>query len=131
MMDLLRIPMSLSILFYQSMILALSQVWSNKLRSLLTTLGIVIGVASVSTIIAALSGLKQNVLSEFETFGTNKVFIFPRRPQSGPQRMLPFPKIVLRPNEFDSMLEHCPSLKAFTRIHGQQYNIGFSQRTEE
>ena len=63
-----------------------SQVWTNKLRSLLTTLGIVIGVTSVSTIIAALSGLQKTVIDRLESFGTNNMFIFPDRPDTGAKR---------------------------------------------
>jgi putative ABC transport system permease protein len=104
----------LPVLLYQSLVLAMSQIRANKLRSLLTTIGIVIGVASVTAVIAALTGLKTNVLSEFEQFGTNKVFIFPDRPPS--MRNAPFQLIRFKPHLFDEMLVHCPSLKSFTRI---------------
>ena len=73
-------PISLFILLCQSAFLALGQIWANKVRAILTTIGIVIGVASVTAVIAALTGLKANVLTEFESFGTNKIFIFPDRP---------------------------------------------------
>ena len=76
-MFLLRLPLSFLIIVYQSAFLALGQIWSNKVRSILTTIGIVIGVASVTGVIAALTGLKTSVLSEFESFGTNKIFILP------------------------------------------------------
>ena len=49
---------------YQSIHLALSQIWANKMRSALTTLGIIIGVASVTAVIAALTGLKAKVLTQ-------------------------------------------------------------------
>jgi len=77
---LLRAPLALLVIAYQSAFLALSQIWANKLRSILTTFGIIIGVAAVTAVVAALSGLKKSVLTEFETFGTNKIFIFPRSP---------------------------------------------------
>ncbi|HEX5243082.1 MAG TPA: ABC transporter permease, partial [Tepidisphaeraceae bacterium] len=60
------------VLIYQSVFLALGQVWANKVRSILTTIGIIIGVASVTAVIAALTGMKQSVLTQFESFGTNK-----------------------------------------------------------
>src|SRR3954452_17674269 len=110
----LRSLILLPVLLYQSLFLALSQIRASKLRSLLTTVGIVIGVASVTTVIAALTGLKTNVLSEFESFGTNKVFIFPDRPPS--MRNAPFQLIRFKPELFDELLQHCPSIKTFTRI---------------
>ena len=51
--------------YVQAIKLALSQIWANRKRSLLTSLGIIVGVASTTSVIAALSGLKANVLSEF------------------------------------------------------------------
>src|SRR3954470_21206219 len=76
-MFLLRLPFALLLLVYQSAFLALGQIWSNKVRSILTTIGIVIGVASVTAVIGALTGLKTSVLADLESIGTNKLFIFP------------------------------------------------------
>src|SRR3954470_14774491 len=98
-MHLLRPLILLPVLLYQSLFLALAQIRASKLRSLLTAIGIVIGVASVTTVIAALTGMKSNVLAEFESFGTNKVFIFPDRPPS--MRNAPFSVIRFKPELFD------------------------------
>ncbi len=64
---LIRAPMAFFRLSYQSVYLALGQNWANKSRSILTTIGIVIGVASVTAVIAALTGLKAKVLTQVET----------------------------------------------------------------
>jgi putative ABC transport system permease protein len=69
--------LSLFNLTWQSAFLALGQIWANKVRALLTTIGIVIGVASVTAVIAALTGLKQTVLDNLPRLGTNKIFIGP------------------------------------------------------
>ncbi len=78
---LIRAPMAFIRLAYQSVYLALGQIWANKSRSILTTIGIVIGVASVTAVIAALTGLKAKVLTQVETLGTNSIFIQPRTPK--------------------------------------------------
>ncbi|MEO1278881.1 MAG: ABC transporter permease, partial [Planctomycetota bacterium] len=62
-------------LLMQTVVLALGQILANKVRSLLTTLGIVIGVAAVVATVAAIDGLRGFVLDEFETVGTSKVYI--------------------------------------------------------
>jgi putative ABC transport system permease protein len=105
-------------LFYQSVYLALGQIWTNKTRSVLTTIGIVIGVASVTAVIAALTGLKAKVLSQVESFGTNTIFILPSRPDKGPMRHASWWTIRFLSEHFDDMLEHCPSVKHFSRIAG-------------
>lgn len=123
--------MKLLFLLYQGILLALSQIWANKMRSVLTTLGIVIGVASVTTVIAALTGLKGYVLNNFESLGTNKLFVFPDRPDAGRLRNAPFYLIRFRPELFDDMLAHCPSLKDFTRITQSGMTVRFAEKKVE
>jgi putative ABC transport system permease protein len=130
-MSLLRLPLAIAVQFYQSLFLAMAQIWANKTRAMLTTIGIVIGVASVTAVIAALTGLKSKVLAEFETLGTNKVFIAPDRPDTGPMRNAPWPLIRFQPDLFDGMLDHCPSLKSFTRTMDQTEIASFQTYTVE
>lgn len=103
-------------LFYQSAYLALSQIWANKTRSILTTLGIIIGVASVTAVIAALSGLKAKVLSRVEMLGSDTIMIYPRRPDSGPLSHMPWWDIRFLPRELEGMVEHCPSVERYSRV---------------
>jgi len=102
-------------LFYQSVFLSLSQIWANKTRSILTTIGIVIGVASVTAVIAALSGLKAKILTQVETLGSNTIFIQPKSPDRGPLQHATWWTIRFKPEQFDGLLEHCPSVKRFGR----------------
>ncbi len=129
-MSLLRLPLAILLIIYQSAFLALGQIWNNKVRSTLTTVGIVIGVASVTAVIAALTGLKTNILTEFENFGTNKVFIFPNYRLA--RSHAAWHRIRFKPELFDGMLEHCPSVAAFTRITEQgNRTISFAGHSEE
>ena len=112
------IPLAFFRLFYQSIYLALGQIWANKMRSILTTMGIVIGVASVTAVIAALTRLKSKILTQVETLGTNTIFISPRVPDRGPKRHANWWQLRFRPEEFDEMLEHCPSVEAVSRVGG-------------
>lgn len=56
---------------------ALSALRSNLLRTLLTMLGIIIGIASVILIIALGEGATKVITREIEAFGTNMVMILP------------------------------------------------------
>ena len=130
-MTLLRAPILLPVLLYQSLFLALAQIWANKMRAMLTTIGIVIGVSSVTAVIAALTGLKTNILTEFEQFGTNKIYVFPDRPETGKMRNAPRSLIWFKPELFDDMMDHCPSLKNFTRVTTISVNATYGRRTVE
>jgi len=126
---LLRLPFTLFTLFWQSAFLALGQIWANKLRAILTTIGIVIGVASVTAVIAALTGLKQNVLAEFESFGTNKIFILPHVPD-GNRRAIRWDDLRFKPELFDDLLAYCPSVKGLTRQTSDAAEVTYGNKTE-
>ena len=49
----------------------------NKVRTLLTSLGIMIGVLSVVLLIALGLGLKNYLAQQFESLGANLIIIFP------------------------------------------------------
>ncbi len=52
---------------------------ANKLRSVLTTLGIVIGVAAVIALVAAGNGVSKFINQQFEAQGSNLVYVFAAR----------------------------------------------------
>lgn len=113
---LIGVPLGFLRLVWRSVCLAVGQIWSNKTRSFLTTVGIVIGVGSVTAVIGALTGLKAKVLEDFESFGTNTIWISPHRPQEGPKSNAPRWIIRFDPKHFEDIREHCPSLGYFTLV---------------
>ncbi len=58
---------------------AFTAIFANKMRSFLTTLGIVIGVASVILLISLVSGLKTYITTQIEGLGSNLLFVIPGR----------------------------------------------------
>lgn len=56
--------------------MALESVRSHKFRSFLTVLGIVIGVMTAITIASILTGMRQNIVSIIEEYGTNNIYAF-------------------------------------------------------
>ncbi|MFH0912525.1 MAG: ABC transporter permease [Patescibacteria group bacterium] len=57
--------------------LALHALWINKVRSILTLLGIVIGISAVVIIVASGEGVQQFILNQFQGVGTNIIGITP------------------------------------------------------
>jgi putative ABC transport system permease protein len=114
MMNALRLPLAPAVLLYQSIALALSQIWANKVRGMLTTLGILIGVAAVSAVIALITGLQERVMAEFEAFGTNKLFVSPQFRKKDIHKRAWF-EVAFKSADFDEMIAHCPSVKQFAR----------------
>ncbi|MBI9017123.1 MAG: ABC transporter permease [Phycisphaerae bacterium] len=118
-------------LIIQSVQLAMSQIWSNKIRSVLTTLGIIIGIASVTAVIAALTGLETKVMSELETFGMKNIHIWPEWPDSGPMKHASWALIRFKPDQFDGLLDHCPSVECFTRMSAFNDTVQHGDRSIE
>jgi putative ABC transport system permease protein len=72
--------------YYSNMIKgAFSALNASRRRSILTMLGIIIGVAAVIIIMAIGSGAQALILSQFETFGSNLIGVLPgKSEQNGP-----------------------------------------------
>ena len=54
---------------------------SNKLRGMLTALGVIFGVAAVIAMLAIGTGAKQSLLEQMKLIGTNNIVINPVKPE--------------------------------------------------
>ena len=57
----------------QAFKMAMKSIWSKKMRSLLTMLGIIIGIAAVMIIVSVISGANKKQMEYYEAMGTNKI----------------------------------------------------------
>jgi putative ABC transport system permease protein len=57
--------------------ISIKAIFTNKARSFLTMLGIIIGVASVILLVSIGSGLQSFVTAQFESLGSNAIFVLP------------------------------------------------------
>ncbi len=117
-------------LITQTVWLALGQIWANKLRSILTCLGIIIGVAAVIATVASTKGLEKFVLKEFGTVGANKVWIFPRWPQQQRDRYN-WRQIRLTTKEIDGIMPAAPSLLRMTPIIEMSGEVQFGKTIKQ
>ncbi|MCR8684283.1 ABC transporter permease [Campylobacter ureolyticus] len=63
--------------FLEALKMAISSIFSHKLRSFLTMLGIIIGIASVICVVALGEGSQEKILSSIRAIGTNTINIYP------------------------------------------------------
>lgn len=59
--------------------MSLQAIWAHKLRSCLTMLGIIIGIASVVSVVALGRGSQEKIIADISAMGTNTIDIFPGR----------------------------------------------------
>ncbi|WP_019505604.1 ABC transporter permease [Pleurocapsa sp. PCC 7319] len=71
--------------FLENIKMASKTLSANKLRSGLTMLGVIIGNASVIAMVAVGQGGQKYITQQFESLGTNVLFVFPGVEQRGPQ----------------------------------------------
>nr|WP_321460931.1 MacB family efflux pump subunit [uncultured Cohaesibacter sp.] len=61
---------------FEAFSMAARSMWAHKLRAFLTMLGIIIGIASVVSVVALGQGSQQQVLENISSLGTNSLEIF-------------------------------------------------------
>jgi putative ABC transport system permease protein len=113
---------TLILLFVQTVLTALRQIWANKIRAMLTTLGIIIGVAAVVTIVAAVGGLRSSILKEFETFGARKVYIDGFLPRHKRGR-IPWWKTELNMREVNHVVKNARTCDKFTPLYFSSFDV--------
>ena len=79
----------------------------NKLRSFLTMLGIIIGVASVIAMLAIGEGSNQNIKASVASLGTNSIMIFPGTTFSGGVRGGASSIQTLKVEDVNAIATHC------------------------
>jgi putative ABC transport system permease protein len=61
---------------YENLKMAIQSIISNKMRSILTMLGIIIGISSVIALVSVGKGSQQSMKQEFENIGVNRVYLY-------------------------------------------------------
>ena len=70
-------------LFKECFAMALNALLANKLRSLLTMLGIIIGVGAVIAMVSIGMGVRTSVTNSFASLGTNMLIVMPGSTNKG------------------------------------------------
>ena len=110
----------------QTVLLALAQIWSNKFRTVLTTLGIIVAVASIIIVMGGLRGMKQGVLNEFESFGVKRVWMDGDRPRSM-RGKLSWRDVQLKEAELDAIRTHVTSIEFLCGMFIGTYEVQFGE----
>ena len=63
--------------YFHDIVIAIESIMANKLRSILTALGIIFGVAAVITMLAIGRGAQQEILEQIKMVGVNNIVIAP------------------------------------------------------
>jgi len=97
-------------------IIAYRSMSKNKLRSFLTMLGIIIGVASVIAMLAIGQGSKKNIQASVESLGTNTIMIMPGAITQGGVRLSAGSSNSLKNEDAEAISARCDLLQYVSPI---------------
>ena len=103
----------------QVVVTALSALRRNLLRSILTMLGIVIGIASVIAMMEIGAGASKQIGERISSMGSNVLMISPVAISSGGVSVGSGTGITLTSGDCDAIVRDCPSVKAATPVLSQ------------
>ncbi len=109
-------------------LMALRGLSANKLRSFLTMLGVIIGVAAVITAVAIGEGSKQAVAESMQRLGTNVLTAFPGQQRRG-GASFGFGSInTMRLEDAAAIIRECPSALRVSASVGRSAQIKYQNR---
>jgi putative ABC transport system permease protein len=101
-------------MFLENLLLALKAIWSNKMRSLLTTLGIVIGVAAVIAVVSLVDGFSRVIRNELQGLGATSIIVQPHRPPGKEGEKLG--RVELTWEDGEALIRICPLVETATPV---------------
>jgi len=104
---------------------ALDALRANRLRSLLTMLGVIIGVAAVVVLVAIGSGAKQEVEAQVEGLGSNIIFVLPGSVEFGSAPSIS--QLQLEDVEYLGRVIGNPEAVATTVSSGETVSVGSTE----
>lgn len=96
--------------------IALCAIAANKLRSFLTMLGIIIGVASVITMLAIGQGSKKSIQKQISEMGSNMIMIMPGQDMRGGVRRDADEMETLKLADYDALKDQCQYISAVSPV---------------
>ena len=94
--------------------IALRAIYANKMRSFLTALGIIIGVASVITMLAIGQGSKRSIQANIAEMGSNMIMISPGADMRGGVRQDASSMETLKMSDYTALKDECTYIKAIS-----------------
>lgn len=96
--------------FLQTLKIALRALRTNKMRSFLTMLGIIIGIAAVIAMLAVGSGARYVISQQIASIGSNIILVIPGSTTSGGLRMGSGGSQTLTSDDARAIMLECPSV---------------------
>lgn len=117
-------------LVWQTVFLALGQVWANKIRAVLTALGIIIGVVGVTGVGTMLNAMESFVLEQFEGIGAKKMWVWGQVPESK-RTVMSWTDAKLTTYEANLILENATQIETLTPGCRASWDVSYGKDVEQ
>ncbi len=107
---------------------AVRAIGRNRLRTFLTMLGIVIGVASVITMLAIGQGSKDSIKQQISTMGSNMLFVMPGAQSQGPARGAAGSRQTLTVSDAEAIRKHSSSISAVSPMVSSRGQVVYGSK---
>ncbi len=115
---------------WESLQVALEAIAANRLRSILTMLGIIFGVGAVIAAVSLTEGAKAATLERFTQFGTNTLTIRPGQERRGPVAAGEGTQNTLTVDDGEALVREVDEVTAVApQVNGRRQVIGGGQNT--
>ncbi len=114
---------------FQNILTAFVQIWANKARSILTTLGIIIAVTATITVVSSVQGFGNYVTDMLRGFGTNLIFVVPHRPSGMEGRRLG--RIFLDVDDVRAVAARCDKVRRITPMIFSRASLEYGREKVE
>jgi putative ABC transport system permease protein len=111
---------------WQNLITAFAQIWANKARAVLTTLGIIIGVTSTITVVSMVQGFGNYMTNMLRNFGTNMMFVFPYDPKE--ERGAMIGRVLLDVRDVREVARRCDKVRRISPLVFSQTTVEYGRQ---
>jgi len=117
--------------FVQIMLMALRGLRANLLRSLLTMLGVIIGVGAVISAMSILEGSQRDIVERFESMGSETITVYPATARVGGRAVGIMQALTVEDADWLGDPRRCPSVAAVAAEVTGGSTIRYFNRNEQ
>jgi putative ABC transport system permease protein len=102
-------------MFFENLKIALRAIFANKMRSVLTVLGVMIGVASVLAVVSLVQGMQYKISADLQSVGSNYIEVFPDAGEERNPFLQKFPELTI--DDATAVRKAAPAISEFTPLY--------------
>jgi putative ABC transport system permease protein len=100
--------------FIENLKIALKAIGANKLRSILTVLGVMIGVAAVIAVVSLVQGMQYKLSQDLQNIGSNYIEVFPDAGEQRNSFLQKMPELTIE--DAEAVRKASPAIREFTPL---------------